>query len=72
MGADYPLVLSAMSRRKTGYRWRRALVVDRFEAYCASLEDVKWLFGQSKIAVIPLAEITPTTTPAGGAPYTYS
>ncbi len=44
--------------------WKRALIVDHFEAESASLDDVKWIFAQSQIEVRTLAEIR-AAMPAG-------
>ena len=46
-----------MKLRTRSEWYRRALIIDHFEAEGASLDDVKWLFGQSGIVVKTLAEI---------------
>jgi hypothetical protein len=56
MGDDYLAVLRTMKGRD-GFGCRRVLIVDRFEADGATLDDVKWTFGQSRFAVRTLAEI---------------
>jgi hypothetical protein len=56
MGDDYPAILRTMKNRTT-YGYRRALVVDQFDAEAATIDDVKWLFAQSNIEVRTLAEI---------------
>jgi hypothetical protein len=64
MGDDYPAVLRAIKlRRRPGIPVRPALIVDQFEAEGATLDDVKWLFEQSYIAVRTLAEIGPQCPP---------
>lgn len=55
LGDDYPVVLRTIKGRQAD--GPRALIVDRFEAEGATLDDVKWTFGQSRIAVRTLAEI---------------
>jgi len=58
VGDDYPAILRTMKLRATRYGTSpRALVVDCFDAEGASLDDVKWLFGQSGIVVRTMAEI---------------
>lgn len=65
MGDDYPAVLRALRMRiDHGVRDERfprpkaiALVIDHFEADGASLDDVKWIFGQRGIKVRTLTEI---------------
>ena len=57
VGDDYPAILRTMKSRRAEKGWWRALIVDRFEAKGASLDDVKWVFGQSGIEVRTLAEI---------------
>jgi hypothetical protein len=58
MGDDYPAVLRKMkTRRDTASGCKRVLIVDCFDAESASLDDVKWIFEQSGIAVRTLDEI---------------
>lgn len=61
IGDDYPAILRTMKKRKSGYyepdQWWRVLIIDRFEAEGASLDDVKWTFEQSGIVVRTLAEV---------------
>lgn len=58
MGDDYPAVLRAMKMRYDRYGvGKMALIVDHFEAEGAALDDVKWIFKQSRIVVRTLAEI---------------
>ena len=52
VGDDYPAVLRAIKNEG-----RPVLIVDRFEAEGVTLDDVKWIFQQSRIAVRTLAEI---------------
>ena len=57
VGDDYPAILRTMKMRKPG--GRRALIIDYFEAERATLDDVKWMFAQSRIVVKTTAEIRP-------------
>jgi hypothetical protein len=67
VGDDYPTVLRKMKTRPIGHSdgsgryWPcdgvRALVVDRFQAEGATWDQVKKMFGSSRIEVRTLAEI---------------
>ena len=56
MGDDYAAVLRTLKMRDARF-YRRALIVDRFAAEGASLDDVRWIFQQSGIVVRTLSEI---------------
>ena len=58
LGDDYPAVLRAMKMRFVKDScWKRILIVDRCEAEGATLDDVRWIFRQSRIEVRTMAEI---------------